>query len=325
MRILTALLLPALCCAQRWIPQPSGVTASLRGVAAVSRKIVWASGSGGTWLRSVDGGATWASGKVRGGEMLDFRAIQAFSARDAIVMSSGGGPLSKIFSTRDGGSSWQLLFDNPDPKGFFDGLAFRDRQHGVLLGDPVGGRFTVFVTNDGGKTWLRREGPATNPGEASFAASNSTVRLVGGDIWIASGGTGGARVFHSRDQGKTWDARQTPIRHDLETAGIFGLTWRSGRYGIAVGGDYKKDQDRSRNSAITVDGGATWTSAEGPAGFRSSVVYNKDLKAWIATGTSGSDISVDGLSWRKFDGAPYNAISGPWAVGPQGAIARLTR
>ena len=65
----------------------------------------------------------------------------------------------------------------------------------------------------------------------------------------------------------------------------------------------------------------------GPNGFRSAVVYVPELKLWIVTGTSGSDISTDGVSWKMFDAASYNAISfagrAGWAVGAQGRIAAL--
>jgi photosystem II stability/assembly factor-like uncharacterized protein len=322
--LLVAALVPGIALPQNWVLQSSGVTVSLRGVHAVNKKAIWASGSEGTWLRSVDGGAHWTSGKVAGGETLDFRAIQAFSADEAILMSSGEGSLSKIFATRDGGVTWHLLFENPDAKGFFDGLAFDSRSHGALLGDPVNGRFSLFVTHDGGRNWVRREGPLANPDEASFAASNSTVRLHAGAIWVASGGRGGARIFRSMDDGKSWHVAQTPVRHDAETAGIFGLGWR-GRNGVAVGGDYRRDQENRQNVAVTRDGGKTWTGPVGPAGFRSSVEWVPTLKLWIAIGTSGSDSSADGLAWHQFDSSAWNALSGIWAVGPKGAIAKLTR
>jgi hypothetical protein len=50
---------------------------------------------------------------------------------------------------------------------------------------------------------------------------------------------------------------------------------------------------------------------------------------WIATGTSGSDVSSDGgNTWKQFDSAAYNAMSfvsadAGWAVGPKGAVARF--
>jgi photosystem II stability/assembly factor-like uncharacterized protein len=54
--------------------------ASLRGLCAVSAKVVWASGTRGTFLRTIDGGATWQVGTVQGAENLDFRDVDAFDA-----------------------------------------------------------------------------------------------------------------------------------------------------------------------------------------------------------------------------------------------------
>jgi hypothetical protein len=49
-----ALLLIAL---PAWTPQTSGVSARLRGVSAVNERVVWASGSGGTVVRTRAGSA----------------------------------------------------------------------------------------------------------------------------------------------------------------------------------------------------------------------------------------------------------------------------
>ena len=47
-----------------FVSQSSNSSASLRGVNAVSDQVCWASGSGGTWLRTVDAGKTWQKGVV---------------------------------------------------------------------------------------------------------------------------------------------------------------------------------------------------------------------------------------------------------------------
>src|SRR5579863_2070272 len=89
--------------AQTWVDQTSGTTASLRGISAVSAKVAWASGAGGVWLWTLDGGATWQSGKVPGAESLDFRGVRALNATTAYLMSSGPGDKSRIYKTTDGG------------------------------------------------------------------------------------------------------------------------------------------------------------------------------------------------------------------------------
>ena len=136
----------ACCCAfgQTWQVQESGTTASLRGLSVVDDSVVWASGSKGTILRTVDQGATWTSIGPTGAADLDFRDIQAFSASDAIAMSAGEGRVSRLYKTTDGGATWTLLKSN-GPQGFWDAFGMWDATHGILLGDPVDGRFTIQI------------------------------------------------------------------------------------------------------------------------------------------------------------------------------------
>jgi photosystem II stability/assembly factor-like uncharacterized protein len=141
--------------AQSWIPQTSGTTASLRGVSAVNAQVVWASGSAGTYLITRDGGATWRAAQVPGAERLDFRAVWALDENTGFLLSIGTGDISRIYKTTDSGAHWTLLFTNPDAKGFFDGIAFWDRDHGIAAGDPVDGHTVIFTTDDGGEHWQR--------------------------------------------------------------------------------------------------------------------------------------------------------------------------
>jgi photosystem II stability/assembly factor-like uncharacterized protein len=317
--------------AQSWIPQVSGTTASLRGVSAVNAQVVWASGTAGTYLTTRDGGATWRAAQVPGAERLDFRAVWAFDERTVVLLSIGTGDQSRIYKTGDGGAHWTLVFTNPDAKGFFDGVAFWDRDHGIVVGDPVDGHTVVFTTDDGGERWQRQQTAPAAGNEGAFAASNTSLALFGKqEVWL---GTTAGRVLHSKDNGRTWTAAQTPVRHDSGNAGVFSVTFADPMRGIAVGGDYSKTADPLQNIALTEDGGATWSAParQPPAGFRSAVAYVADRKAWIVTGTSGSDISLDnGATWKQFDATGYNALgfvssTAGWAVGPRGRIAAFQR
>lgn len=312
-----------------WSLIPSVTSESLRGLAAVDDHVVWASGTAGTWLRTTNGGGTWTVGQVRGAQKLDFRDVYAVDARTAYLLASGSGDQSRIYKTVDGGRTWILQFTNPDPTGFFDAFAFWDSKHGLALGDPVEGRFVVFITGDGGAHWERRIGPKALLKEGAFAASGTCLIARGErEAWF---GTSGARVFHSSDGGASWTSELTPIRHDSGSAGIFSLAFADARHGVAVGGDYMKPEISEHNVAITSDGGRTWTEPLGhhPAGYRSVVVYSPALKVWLASGISGSDISRDnGANWEKIGSEALNALSlSPfgkgWAVGPKGTIAVL--
>jgi len=332
-RVFAPLVLVSLAQAQTWTPHSSGTTASLRGVSAVSAKVVWASGTGGTYLETTDSGASWRAAIVPGAEQLDFRGVRAVDQRTVYLLSSGTGDKSRIYKTTDGGSHWALQFTNPDPQGFFDALAFWNASHGVVLGDPVDGHFVSLTTIDGGEHWVRQTGPDALPNEGAFAASDSCLTVLGdGEVWFASGGPGAARIFRSVDAGRSWMVAATPIRNDASSAGIFSLAFSDAKHGVAVGGDYTKAADASHNIAITSDGGRTWTEPSGkhPGGFRSAVAFLAGRGMWITTGPSGSDVSTDnGNNWKQFDSGAFNAISfAPdgtgWAAGPKGRLALLS-
>ncbi len=117
----------------QWQAQTSGTEADFRGVSAVSAKVTWVSGTKGTFVRTTDGGKNWLVGTVAGAEKLDFRDIEAFGEATAYVLSAGPGGESRIYKTTDAGKSWKLQFQNADPAGFFDALAFWDDKAGIAL------------------------------------------------------------------------------------------------------------------------------------------------------------------------------------------------
>lgn len=314
--------------AQTWVIQQSGTEASLRGLGALNTRVVWASGTGGTFLNTNDGGAHWRTGKVPGAERLDFRDLHVANANTVYLLSIGAGEQSRIYKTTDAGATWKLLFTNPDPKGFLDALAFWDARHGIVVGDAVDGHAGVFTTEDAGEHWTRRKPPAAIPNEGSFAASGTCLVVQGKrNVWFATGGKDAARVFRSLDGGLTWDVAVTPIRNDGPSAGIFSIGFSDTHQGMIVGGDYSKPADATKNIAVTLDGGRTWTVPAGaPNGFRSAVVHVPSRKMWIAAGTSGSDVSYDnGATWKTFDTGAFNSIAfaggAGWAVGPRGRVA----
>ncbi len=229
----------ALCHAQSastapWQMQDPGTTAGLRGIDSVDGTIAWASGTGGTVLRTTDGGTHWqrcaTPDAEKDGATLDFRGVQAWDAQTAIVMASGPGDKSRLYKTTDGCRTWRLVFRNPDKDGFWDAVFFNGGQ-GWLLGDPVKERFTLLASNDKGKTWIRQnnKGLHADPKlQGAFAASNSSLFANGSDVSFATGGKGGA-MFYSGQQTVICVDSCTP-----EESGAFGNLHKWSEYGIPL-------------------------------------------------------------------------------------------
>jgi photosystem II stability/assembly factor-like uncharacterized protein len=316
--------------APEWTPQITGVNARLRGISAVTDKVVWASGTAGTVLRTRDGGEQWTAVSVPDAASLDFRDIDAFSDRVAYVLSIGNGEASRVYKTSDGGASWTLQLANTDPNVFLDAMAFWTPERGIAYSDSVDGQFVIFQTTDG-RTWSRIPPaalPAALPNEGAYAASGTNVAVHGKDhVWIA---TTASRVLHSGDGGRTWTIAQTPVPTSA-SAGLFSVAFRDARHGVAVGGDYQKETEAVDNAAVTSDGGRTWTLSKGLSGYRSVVAFAPRTKSsWIAVGPTGADVSHDdGRSWTPLAGAGFHAFSfAPrgrtgWGAGERGAIGRL--
>jgi len=316
----------------QWIKQSVNTTASFRGLSVVNEKIVWASGTGGTVIKTIDGGKTWTVMTVPGAEKLDFRDIEAFDANTAYILSIGNGDASRIYKTTDGGKTWELQFTNKDEKAFYDAIACWDRNNCIAMSDPVNEFYQLIVTKDGGKNWTFTgpdKMPRAKAGEAAFAASG-TCLIVNGktDVFLATGGSD-ARVFRSNDRGLSWFVADTPITKGTPGSGIFSVAFRNALHGTAVGGNYEKPTEATYNLAFTRDGGKTWYSGEGLSGYRSAVAYI-DSTTIIAVGTNGTDISRDrGAKWKKIGDENLNSVAskGPravWAVGPAGAVYRLS-
>lgn len=321
-----------------WVVQPVGTTQRLQAVSIVDARTVWVSGTGGTYARTTDGGATWTVGVVPGADTLEFRDLHAVDARTALLLSAGTGHASRIYKTTDAGNTWARVFTNDEPRGFFDCMGFWDARRGLAFSDAVDGHFGLIITRDGGDTWQRVPAvalPPALPGEGAFAASGTcVVTQPGGAAWVGTGASGiRARVLHTPDYGQTWTVADTPVVSNSPTSGIFSLAFQDARRGWALGGDFGKPTERSRNVARTTDGGRTWqlvgSTNLGGSVFGAAWVPGTD--ALVAVAPTGSDLSTDGgVTWTRLDSLNYWSVAfhdyqTGWAVGPGGRIARFIR
>ncbi|MGA9672231.1 MAG: hypothetical protein WBQ94_23665, partial [Terracidiphilus sp.] len=252
---------------QVWEMQDSGTTAGLRGIDSVDGTVVWASGTGGTVLKTVDGGAHWtqcaAPDGDKDGGTLDFRGVQAWDAQTAIVMASGPGDKSRLYKTTDGCTSWKLVFTNPDsPGGFWDAVVAHITQAGsgdvcsagsriitgTILGDPAVHKsnqwdtttlqsfylanFEIGITCSKDELSPSQSSIFAAPGDAAFAASNSILARLGpSTFWMAL-----SRKVTQLDVGFTVPGHypswhycdiSVPVTRHSPSAGVFSLAIRS--------------------------------------------------------------------------------------------------
>ncbi|TWP46848.1 oxidoreductase [Lentzea tibetensis] len=313
--------------ASYWDLKPTGTDARLRGLSAVNAQVAWVSGSKGTVLRTTDGGRSWKSVGPPDTATLEFRDIQAFDARTAVALSIGEGEASRIYRTDDGGRTWRESFRNTDPKAFYDCVAFFDHHRGLALSDPVDGKFRVLSTRDGGRSWQVNDPkgmPQALEGEFAFAASGQCVTTAGHHAWIATGGGAKARVLHSKDTGRTWEAAETPLPSG-PAAGVFAVAFRTPWQGVAIGGDYLKPDDPTPALALSRDGRTWQPTKQAPVGYRSGVAFRGS--GLVAVGPTGTDVSRDGQKWTKADAGSFDTVDCPgwtcWAAGEKGRVGRL--
>ncbi len=335
-----------------WDLQDSGCTASLRGLCVVDENVAWASGTGGTVLKTIDGGVTWQNVSVTDADGLDFRDVHAFNVEVAVVINAGQPAV--FYRTDDGGKNWKQVFQHDHEGAFFDAVAAINSDHLIAMSDPVDDRILLVESLDMGKTWSElpaERRPEKAEGEAGFAASGSNmiVEKDTGDIYLALGSheegkeSPSSRVMVSRDGARTWNAIHVPMRR-TQSSGIFSLAClpevdfgqdigkRSGVL-VAVGGNYLEPEDQSNNVALGPFGELKniMVPNQKPRGYRSGVTHTfiNQKSIVLAVGPDGSDISFDnGVAWQAFNDEGFHAVKSAgdgvvWASGAEGRIARL--
>ncbi len=308
-------------------PQTSGTTQLLIAVSPVSSQIVWAAGTGGTYVVTIDGGNTWRAGVVPGTDQLQFRAVHGVSDKVAYLMSIGNDPDQfRIYKTTDGGATWELQFKNEATSAFYDCFAFWTPNRGITHSDSVHGHFPDLRTTDG-TTWesIGANMPPALPGEASFAASGTCITSQGEDnAWIATGGSTTARILATTDGGDTWNAYDTPLGSS-PSAGAISVAFRDASHGIVGGGDLSSNDHAE--TATSSDGGQTWTLTNTPPtpGAVFCLAYASGLgssdpaydRTVVVTAETEPNYDSGSAVWTPDEGTTWLSlpnVSGYWAV-----------
>ena len=316
--------------------QKSGTTQLLIAVSPVNSQVVWAAGTGGTYVVTTDGGTTWRSGVVPGAESLQFRDVEGVSEKVAYLMSIGDNTGDfRIYKTEDAGAHWAIQFTNTTVNAFYDCFAFWTPERGITHSDSLDGAFLDIRTSNG-STWHSIGGklPPALPGEASFSSSGTCIATQGQEnAWVTTGGSSIARILATRDGGNTWNAYDTPLVSNAN-AGGFSVAFRDAVHGVVGGGDLTSNT--SAQVAVSDDGGQRWKLTTKPptpgAIFGLSYVrgvdrldYGSDRGRYdqafdrtvVITTETQPDFSSGAAAWSPDEGNTWiklPQVSGYWAV-----------
>lgn len=332
---------------QAWHVQNANFTANSRGINSfeiVDSNIVWAmayDGSGGNatirnYTKTTNGGATWTNAVIPNGNGLtntfglaNLSMIDADTVYASIYPTTATAGPQGVYKTTNGGTTWTKVstgaFTN-NSSSFINVVHFFDAQNGVAMGDPEGGYFEMYTTNDYGKTWVRV--PQANVPLVPVSGEYGTVGYFTSIDSTIIYPTNFGNILVSKDLGYTWTTATTPL---------------SGTAGTAISSFAAKDKNNimaimnnttavSSTIIFSIDGGLNWNSTgidtAGDLVYFSDIAYvpgTNDTYFLTAAnpnaGVNGSAYSEDGgATWVNIDMVQHTAcafsdINNGWSGG----------
>ncbi|HYF01364.1 MAG TPA: YCF48-related protein [Planctomycetota bacterium] len=257
---------------------------------------VCAVGTGGTILRSVDGGVTWTEA-TDSGTTQDLTDVHFPSANVGYAVGNQG----IVVKTTDGGDNWTVE-NGGIPSTNLNAVFFVSESTGVAVGQHG----LIVRTTDGGDTWTVIESGLN--GE-----HNHDVDFVDAFTgWIA----GHQGILRTLDGGVTWSIVST-----VSGGPEIGVDFLGSQIGYLV-----KD-----NSVMkTEDGGTTWTPMTLPTvdGDLTALSFVDDFHGYVVTDSGEVLRTDDGLTFTLLPSATSQSLNAVdfvglfagWAVGNRGTI-----
>ena len=129
----------------QWVQQYTGTTANLYDIEFLNRYTGWSVGSGGTCLKTTNGGINW----VQMNHPVGTKPLRAVHIVDSNVVYFVG-YFETIFKTTNGGLNWVILKNGPGGQGnSYFGLYFINKDTGWVSGTYQ----KISKTTNGGLTF----------------------------------------------------------------------------------------------------------------------------------------------------------------------------
>jgi photosystem II stability/assembly factor-like uncharacterized protein len=294
--------------------------------APVGSNVAWICGYSGTVLRTTNSGQNWLN--VSGGGIPNTVSLINIFALDLNNAITAGytGTNTWVWKTTNAGVNWVQVFT--ETGGFIDAVWMTSNTQGIMMGNPVGGRWSLWRTSNGGFNW-----DSTGlylPQAGSEAGWNNSMFCYQSNIWF---GTNNTRVYYSSNNGSSWIAQPT--------------TGEINSYSIWFYSVWPYDPDMANDNGLaggatlmqTSNGGTNWLllGSVGTGNFGgitgADIPVNNSLAfgfLWYVRTSNNIYFSLGGTGWIVEYTAPagnYRHISqlytnsGFWAVRTNGGIS----
>ncbi len=288
-----------------WEERNAGVTVSLNCVSDIDAYKVWICGDSGSVLRSTNGGYIWFN--VTGnGIPANIRLINIFGVNSSIALTAGYKDSNTyLYRTSNSGANWNLVFTQPG--GLINAVWMTSDSTGFMQGNPVGGRWSLWRTTNGGINWdsaglfLPQIG-----GESGWKNSFS---IANNKIWF---GTNNGKLYYSDSTWLHWYS--IPTTPDLNTFAVY-MDFSSPLIGFYAGTSFYK----------TTNGGLNWAMIPSPGSGNFNSITGRTLYFnyfWYIRSSSNIYLTYGGSGGNISYTAPsgiYNHIAmtrGPVSFGP---------
>lgn len=231
---------------------------------------------------------------------LQFRTLA--QDKNAFYTINIGSP-AEFFKIDKKSLKYEVIFRDTAKTAFYDAFHFVNDKLAYTFSDPDPNHLLKLMVFKNGKWAKVTNKVVLQEGEAAFAASNTNIASTANTVWIATGGKA-SRILKLNLKNNAFEIFNTPVIQGESSQGIYSIDFLNDTFGIAVGGDYTKQEANVNNIATTNDGGKTWqVKASGKnAGYTTCVKIKPGSKGkeMISVGDRHISYSSDfGKTWTK--------------------------
>jgi len=232
-----------------YLEQNSGVSSNLTSASiagSYSPIQVWVCGDGGVVLKTTNLGDNWLSAG-NGGIPSNVNLVTISSkALDTALTAGNIGTTSFVYRTANGGTNWTQVFSQAN--GHINAIWMSNGLQGYMVGNPVGGRWSLWKTINGGVNW--DSSGLYIPQSGNETGWNNSLFVLYTSIWF---GTSNSRIYKSSNNGVSWSFVSTSPEVNSTAVWLFADTTY---YSYAIFG--------GNNAYYTTSGGINWTRMSFP-------------------------------------------------------------